>query len=154
MRVRHALICELIPTYGHPSASFAPLLQQPQWPLLSPHLPHQLTHRPSNPSLHRATGRQLDVLVCNAAVYLPTAKEPAYNADGVELSVQTNHLGHFLLANLLLEDLKKNKQQSARSNGSDRPSSRLIIVGSITGNTNTLAGEALLTYESTLLIPG
>ncbi|KAK9790360.1 hypothetical protein WJX73_006842 [Symbiochloris irregularis] len=89
----------------------------------------------------RASGRTLDTLVCNAAVYLPTAKEPSYNADGVELSVMTNHLGHFLLANLMLEDLKKGKEKSASSNGAAKPSPRLIIVGSITGNTNTVAGN-------------
>ncbi|XP_031482457.1 protochlorophyllide reductase-like [Nymphaea colorata] len=79
----------------------------------------------------RRSGKPLDVLVCNAAVYLPTAKEPTYTADGFELSVGTNHLGHFLLSRLLLEDMNK----------SDYPSKRLIIVGSITGNTNTLAGN-------------
>ncbi|XP_058082707.1 protochlorophyllide reductase-like [Magnolia sinica] len=73
----------------------------------------------------------LDVLVCNAAVYLPTAKEPTFTAEGFELSVGTNHLGHFLLSHLLLDDMKN----------SDYPSKRLIIVGSITGNTNTLAGN-------------
>lgn len=71
----------------------------------------------------RLSGRPLDVLVCNAAVYLPTAKEPSFTAEGFELSVGTNHLGHFLLARLLLDDLKQ----------SDYPSKRLIIVGSITG---------------------
>ena len=55
----------------------------------------------------RAAKRPLDVLVCNAAIYLPTAKEPSFTADGFEMSVGTNHLGHFLLASLLLEDLKK-----------------------------------------------
>lgn len=79
----------------------------------------------------RRSNRPLDVLVCNAAVYLPTAKEPTFTADGFELSVGTNHLGHFLLARLLLDDLKK----------SEYPQKRLIIVGSITGNTNTLAGN-------------
>ncbi|KAI5660819.1 hypothetical protein M9H77_20142 [Catharanthus roseus] len=79
----------------------------------------------------RLSGRPLDVLVCNAAVYLPTAKEPTFTAEGFELSVGTNHLGHFLLSRLLLDDLKK----------SDFPQKRLIIVGSITGNTNTLAGN-------------
>ncbi|XP_010474993.1 PREDICTED: protochlorophyllide reductase C, chloroplastic [Camelina sativa] len=79
----------------------------------------------------RRTEQQLDVLVCNAAVYQPTAKEPSFTAEGFELSVGTNHLGHFLLSRLLLEDLKK----------SDYPSKRMIIVGSITGNTNTLAGN-------------
>lgn len=72
----------------------------------------------------RQSGRPLDVLVCNAAVYLPTAREPTFTADGFELSVGTNHLGHFLLSRLLLEDLNK----------SDYPSKRVIIVGSITGN--------------------
>ncbi|KAK9689777.1 hypothetical protein RND81_09G080300 [Saponaria officinalis] len=79
----------------------------------------------------RRSGQPLDVLVCNAAVYLPTAKEPTFTAEGFELSVGTNHLGHFLLSRLLLDDLKQ----------SDYPSKRLIIVGSITGNTNTIAGN-------------
>ncbi|URD83916.1 WD-40 repeat family protein [Musa troglodytarum] len=79
----------------------------------------------------RQSGLPLDVLVCNAAVYFPTAKEPTYTADGFEMSVGVNHLGHFLLARELLEDLK----------ASDYPARRLIIVGSITGNTNTLAGN-------------
>ncbi|KAF8411175.1 hypothetical protein HHK36_003718 [Tetracentron sinense] len=92
----------------------------------------------------RRSERPLDVLVCNAAVYQPTAKEPTFSAEGFEISVGTNHLGHFLLARLLLDDLKQ----------SDYPSKRLIIVGSITGlnkcgfslggisgNTNTLAGN-------------
>ncbi|CAH9122623.1 unnamed protein product [Cuscuta epithymum] len=79
----------------------------------------------------RRSGRPLDVVVCNAAVYLPTAKEPTYTAEGFELSVGTNHLGHFLLSRLLFDHLKQ----------SDYPSKRLIIVGSITGNTNTLAGN-------------
>jgi hypothetical protein len=35
----------------------------------------------------RSSGRRLDALVCNAAVYLPTAKEPSFTADGFELSV-------------------------------------------------------------------
>lgn len=80
------------------------------------------------------SGRRLDALVCNAAVYLPTAKEPEFTADGFELSVGTNHLGHFLLANLLLGEL-----ESAPENSPAGP--RLIIVGSITGNTNTMAGN-------------
>jgi protochlorophyllide reductase len=40
-----------------------------------------------------------------------------------------NHLGHFLLANELLPDLEKSDHK------------RLIIVGSITGNDNTIAGN-------------
>lgn len=79
----------------------------------------------------RLSGMPLDVLVCNAAVYFPTASVPTYTADGFEMSVGVNHVGHFLLARELLEDMKQ----------SDYPSRRLIIVGSITGNTNTVAGN-------------
>ncbi|GJN01311.1 hypothetical protein PR202_ga18568 [Eleusine coracana subsp. coracana] len=79
----------------------------------------------------RRSGMPLDSLVCNAAIYRPTARTPTFTADGYEMSVGVNHLGHFLLARLLLDDLNK----------SDYPSRRLIILGSITGNTNTLAGN-------------
>ncbi|CAG9461854.1 unnamed protein product [Pedinophyceae sp. YPF-701] len=81
----------------------------------------------------RAEGRPLDCLVANAAVYLPTDKEPTYTADGFEMAVGTNHLGHFLLCNLLLEDLKATQERTGDA--------RMVIVGSITGNSNTLAGK-------------
>ena len=84
----------------------------------------------------RASGRRLDALVANAAIYLPTAKEPSYTADGFELSAGVNHLGHFLLCNLLLSDLA-----SSPSANRPIPAPRMVIVGSITGNTNTLAGN-------------
>ncbi|KAK9861134.1 hypothetical protein WJX84_012390 [Apatococcus fuscideae] len=89
----------------------------------------------------RTSGRPLDALVCNAAVYLPTDKEPTYTADGLELSMVANHLGHFLAANLLLQDLKERNSKRAGQNGSAGPAPRLIIVGSITGNSNTVAGN-------------
>ena len=45
----------------------------------------------------RESGKSLDALVCNAAIYMPLLKEPLRSVDGYELSVATNHLGHFLL---------------------------------------------------------
>jgi protochlorophyllide reductase len=79
----------------------------------------------------RATGKPLTSLVCNAAVYLPLLKEPQRNADGYEISVATNHLGHFLLCNLMLEDLKN-------SPAADR---RLVILGTVTANPKELGGK-------------
>lgn len=79
----------------------------------------------------RATGRNLDALVCNAAVYYPLLKEPMYSEDGYEISVATNHLGHFLLCNLMLEDLKK----------SSNPHPRLVILGTVTANPKELGGK-------------
>jgi protochlorophyllide reductase len=79
----------------------------------------------------RATGRSLEALVVNAAVYLPLLKEPMYSPDGYEISVATNHLGHFLLCNLLLPDLEK-------SPAADK---RLVILGTVTANPKELGGK-------------
>ncbi len=79
----------------------------------------------------RASGRSLQSLVCNAAVYYPLEKAPIYSEDGYEISVATNHLGHFLLCNLLLEDLKASPTQ-------DR---RLVILGTVTANPKELGGK-------------
>ncbi len=79
----------------------------------------------------RESGKSLDALVCNAAVYLPLLKEPLRSPEGYELSVATNHLGHFLLCNLMLEDLKK----------SAAPDRRLIILGTVTANSKELGGK-------------
>jgi len=79
----------------------------------------------------RSTGKNLDALVCNAAIYLPLLKEPMRSADGYELSVATNHLGHYLLCRLLLEDLQK----------SEYPDRRLVILGTVTANPKELGGK-------------
>ena len=79
----------------------------------------------------RTSGRTLDALVCNAAIYMPLLKEPLRSPDGYELSVATNHLGHFLLCNLLLGDLQK----------STRAKPRLIILGTVTHNPQELGGK-------------
>lgn len=79
----------------------------------------------------RESRRSLDALVCNAAVYFPLLKEPQRSLDGYELSVATNHLGHFLLCNLMLEDLKK----------SSHPQPRLVILGTVTANPKELGGK-------------
>jgi len=50
--------------------------------------------------------RPIDVLACNAGLALgQDQKEPSYTEDGFELTVGTNHLGHFLLANLMRPQL-------------------------------------------------
>ena len=58
----------------------------PHHRLTLPSLPCRLPSRPP-PHLQCRSGRRLDALVANAAVYLPTAKEPTFTADGFELSV-------------------------------------------------------------------
>lgn len=79
----------------------------------------------------RIIGRPLSALVCNAAIYMPLLKEPLRSPEGYELSVATNHLGHFLLCNLMLEDLKN----------SPAPDKRLVILGTVTHNPDELGGK-------------
>ncbi len=81
--------------------------------------------------IFRARGMSLDALVCNAAIYMPLLKEPLRSPEGYELTVTTNHLGHFLLCNLMLEDLKKSSYR-------DR---RLVILGTVTHNPDELGGK-------------
>jgi protochlorophyllide reductase len=77
-------------------------------------------------------GRRIDVLVCNAAVYLPNQPAPTFTSEGYEMSFGVNHLAHHLLVRKLLPELKKTR------------GARCIIVGSITGNSNTVGGGAVL----------
>ncbi len=77
----------------------------------------------------RAGGKPLDALVCNAATYLPQLKEPMRSPDGYEISVATNYLGHFLLANLMLDDLQKAQAP------------RLVTLGTVTANSEEFGGK-------------
>lgn len=77
----------------------------------------------------RTGGKPLDALVCNAATYLPQLKEPMRSPDGYEISVATNYLGHFLLANLMLDDLQKAKAP------------RLVTLGTVTANSEEFGGK-------------
>lgn len=79
----------------------------------------------------RTLGRPLDALVCNAAIYMPLIKEPLRSPEGYELTVTTNHLGHFLMCQTMLEDMK-------RSPAADK---RMVILGTVTHNPDELGGK-------------
>lgn len=53
-------------------------------------------------------GLPLHVLINNAGIMMGERKE---NADGYELTMASNHLGHFLLTNLLLQKLRETTQK-------------------------------------------
>lgn len=74
---------------------------------------------------------ELDALVCNAAVYKPRLKEPERSPQGYEISMATNHFGHFLLIQLLMPTLQ----------ASSHPSRRVVILGTVTANSKELGGK-------------
>ena len=71
---------------------------------------------------------QIDLLINNAGVMIPPQ---SITKDGFELQFGTNHLGHFLLIQLLLERLK----------ASNHPSKRIVILGTVTANSKELGGK-------------
>ena len=83
---------------------------------------------------------QINVLIANAGVCL---SKVSFNADGNEIHFAVNHLGHFLLANLLLERIKES------------PASRIVVVSSrIHHYHDPLDFETVNTDDNTMLLFG
>jgi len=72
--------------------------------------------------------KPIDRLICNAGVYQPTLDYAKWSVDGHEQTMQINYLSHLLMVSELLEDM------------SNAPDPRVIMVGSVTGNDNTVGG--------------
>jgi len=72
--------------------------------------------------------KPIDRLICNAGVYQPSLPYAKWSAEGHEQTMQINYLSHFLMISLLIEDMTR------------APDPRIITVGSVTGNDNTVGG--------------
>ncbi|CAJ1945934.1 unnamed protein product [Cylindrotheca closterium] len=70
----------------------------------------------------------IDRLVCNTGIYQPSLRHAKWSMDGHEQTMQTNFLSHFLMISKLMPSMVK----------SDDP--RITMVGSVTGNDNTVGG--------------
>ncbi len=78
----------------------------------------------------------LRALICNAATQIVTGR--TYTADGFETTFAVNHLGHFLLVNLMLAQMA--------------PPARIIVVGSGTHDPNQATGMPSPVYKSARLL--
>jgi NAD(P)-dependent dehydrogenase (short-subunit alcohol dehydrogenase family) len=77
-----------------------------------------------------STGKKLNVLVNCAGIKLNSStRQRQYSADNFELTMAINHLGHFLLTNLLLSNLK-----NTVADGGD---ARIIVVSSALHDSKT-----------------
>lgn len=72
--------------------------------------------------------KPIDRLICNAGVYQPSLPTAKWSVDGHEQTMQINFLSHFLMISEFLDNMKE----------ADDP--RVIMVGSVTGNDNTVGG--------------
>lgn len=72
--------------------------------------------------------KPIDRLICNAGVYQPTLPYAKWSVDNHEQTMQINYLSHFLMVSLLINSML------------DSADPRVIMVGSVTGNDNTVGG--------------
>ncbi|KAL7512786.1 hypothetical protein ACHAXN_010770 [Cyclotella atomus] len=72
--------------------------------------------------------KPIDRLICNAGVYQPSLPYAKWSVDGHEQTMQINFLSHFLMISKLMPGM------------SAAPDPRIIMVGSVTGNDNTVGG--------------
>lgn len=72
--------------------------------------------------------KPVDRLICNAGVYQPTLDHAKWSLDNHEQTMQINFLSHFLMISKLMESMI------------DSPDPRVVMVGSVTGNDNTVGG--------------
>lgn len=72
--------------------------------------------------------KPIDRLICNAGVYQPSLEYAKWSKDNCEQTMQINFLSHFLMISQLMDGMI------------DSPDPRVIMVGSVTGNDNTVGG--------------
>merc|ERR1712166_184841 len=72
--------------------------------------------------------KPLDRLICNAGVYQPSLEYAKWSVDNHEQTMQINFLSHFLMISKLLPSM------------GEAADARVIMVGSVTGNDNTVGG--------------
>jgi protochlorophyllide reductase len=72
--------------------------------------------------------KPIDRLICNAGIYQPTLPYAKWSADNHEQTMQTNFLSHFLMTSIFMKSLM------------EAPDPRVVMVGSVTGNDNTVGG--------------
>ena len=55
--------------------------------------------------------KPINSIICNAAVYKPRLRKPERSPQGFENSMAVNHFGHFLLINLLLDNILSSEKE-------------------------------------------
>ena len=83
----------------------------------------------------------LKVLICNAAVYKPRLRRPERSVQGFENSMAVNHFGHFLLINLLINDLINSNKEITLNGKNISFTPRITILGTVTANLLELGGK-------------
>lgn len=88
-------------------------------------------------TFEKADFPQLQGIICNAGIIL--ADQTHYTKEGYEATFGTNHLGHFLLVNLLLRDIAADGRIIFVSSGTHDPKQKTGIAAPVYQNARLLA---------------
>ena len=85
--------------------------------------------------------KPINSLICNAAVYKPRLKRPERSLQGFENSMAVNHFGHFLMINLLMENILSSEREIVLNGKSTVFKPRITVLGTVTANYSELGGR-------------
>ena len=83
----------------------------------------------------------INSIICNAAVYKPRLRKPERSRQGYENSMAVNHFGHFLLLNLLLDNVLSSECEIDLNGKSTKFKPRITVLGTVTANYSELGGR-------------
>ncbi len=84
---------------------------------------------------------RINSIICNAAVYKPRLRKPERSPQGFENSMAVNHFGHFLLINLLLENIFSSEKEIYLNGETTKFKPRITVLGTVTANYSELGGR-------------
>ena len=85
--------------------------------------------------------KPINSIICNAAVYKPRLRKPERSPQGFENSMAVNHFGHFLLINLLLDNILSSEKEININGKTTKFKPRITILGTVTANYSELGGR-------------
>ena len=85
--------------------------------------------------------KPINSIICNAAIYKPRLKNPERSPQGFENSMAVNHFGHFLLINLLLENILSSEKKIILKGETVKFKPRITVLGTVTANYSELGGK-------------
>ena len=85
--------------------------------------------------------KPINSIICNAAVYKPRLRKPERSPQGFENSMAVNHFGHFLLINLLLDNILSSEKEIDLNGKSTKFKPRITVLGTVTANYSELGGR-------------
>ncbi len=85
--------------------------------------------------------KPINSIICNAAVYKPRLRKPERSPQGFENSMAVNHFGHFLLINLLLDNILFSEKEIDLNGRTTKFKPRITVLGTVTANYSELGGR-------------